>query len=599
MVPMELLLNLFKNIFLRVFLIIFFFSITISFSDSGECSNDEDYMCFFNLAYEKTKAEMMSPEYYLTDEESKIAINNYKKFITIINEHNYKVPNDILINTYIELARQNYYLIGSGDYKNFEIDYKNFKEVFNYIVKAIDLGGAWNSWRYCDYAEEFVDRNISEDLSEDKISLLQSYTDKALDYCLSFIDQDQYLPFYESEPLSMYWNEMLKEQLVFEAYYNTLWHYEEKQDALEVIKYALLAEKQIENKKEIWFDDLENNLIPRLYNFLGWSYSSGYGVPKDYIKSNEYLEKAAELNDYNATSNLGDRYRLGEFVDQDFSMAKYYYEKTLEIYDEDPWTLFHLGEMYHFGWGVDENKVTAKTYFEKISSLYDSALKTEELYYSWALNRLKDAAEYANNFKAAINVAPENVTDEELNLLTEKIRLEELKKNQDAAFHGAIDLQLEKINGQIEQSSIQRNAAETNKKLLDQITSNVKILAGQSGSKVQEFVSDDKKTAKENIDEYINQKDEDGKYIFDNGCLHCHGMGKDITNFEFDTDKLTFSFLNSKLEKNNHFTIPYIVRKGTYTVSGRRQYMPQYPLEKMSDNQLFDLIGYVNSESQK
>ena len=92
---------------------------------------------------------------------------------------------------------------------------------------------------------------------------------------------------------------------------------------------------------------------------------------------------------------------------------------------------------------------------------------------------------------------------------------------------------------------------------------------------------------------------ENGKYIFDNGCLHCHGMGKDITNFEFDTDKLTFSFLNSKLEKNNHFTIPYIVRKGTYAVSGRRQYMPQYPLEKMSDNQLFDLIGYVKSESQK
>ncbi len=398
MALMKLLFSLFKNIFLSSFLLIFFSSITPSFSDSGECSNDEDYMCFYNLAYEKTKAEMMNPEYFLTDEESKIVINNYKKFIALINEHNYKVPNDILINTYIELARQNYHLIGSDDYKNFEIDYKNFKEVFNYIVKAIDLGGTWNSWRYCIYVEEFVDRNISENLPEDKISLLQSYTDKALDNCLSFIDQDQYLPFYESKPLSMYWNEMLKEQLVFEVYYSMVWHYEEKQDALEAIKYALLAEKQIKNKKEIWFDDLENNLIPRLYNFLGWSYSSGYGVSKDYIKSNEYLEKAAELNDYNATSNLGDRYRLGEFVDQDFSMAKYYYEKTLEINDEDPWTLFHLGEMYHFGWGVDENKVTAKTYFEKISSIYESALNTPELYYSWALNRLKDAAEYADSY---------------------------------------------------------------------------------------------------------------------------------------------------------------------------------------------------------
>ena len=92
---------------------------------------------------------------------------------------------------------------------------------------------------------------------------------------------------------------------------------------------------------------------------------------------------------------------------------------------------------------------------------------------------------------------------------------------------------------------------------------------------------------------------EKGKYIFDNGCLHCHGMGKNITNFEFDTDKLTFSFLESKLEKQNHFTVPYIVRKGTYAVSGHKQYMPQYPLEKMSDSQLFDLINYIKSESEK
>ena len=76
-------------------------------------------------------------------------------------------------------------------------------------------------------------------------------------------------------------------------------------------------------------------------------------------------------------------------------------------------------------------------------------------------------------------------------------------------------------------------------------------------------------------------------------------MGKDITNFEFDSDKLTFSFLESKLEKHNHFTVPYIVRKGTYAVSGHKQYMPQYPLEKMSDSQLFDLIYYIKSESEK
>lgn len=388
MALMKLLFSLFKNIFLSSFLLIFFSSITPSFSKTGECSNDEDYMCFYNLAYEKSKSELIDTEYHLTDEEIKFATDNYTKFLSLIEENGYKLSNDILINTYIELARLNYSYTQSSDNENFE-------NILSYIEKAISLGGSWNSWRYCDYAYEYVTWNYSEDLSEEESALLQSYINKSIDYCLSFIDQDQYLPFPKSEPLSLRWNKERKEPLLFLTYYNLLWLYDEILNAQESVKYALLAERQFINKKEVWFDYLENDYVPRLYNHLGWAYSSGYGLPKDYIKSNEYLEKAANLDDYNATSNLGDRYRMGEFVDQDFLMAKYWYEKTLEIYEEDPWTLFHLGEMYHFGWGVDENKNTAKTYFETLSSLYEKALTSPEDYYYWSFKRLEDAAEYA------------------------------------------------------------------------------------------------------------------------------------------------------------------------------------------------------------
>lgn len=89
-----------------------------------------------------------------------------------------------------------------------------------------------------------------------------------------------------------------------------------------------------------------------------------------------------------------------------------------------------------------------------------------------------------------------------------------------------------------------------------------------------------------------------GEYIFKNGCLHCHGMGKDITAFEFNADKLTFSFLESKLKKHSDYTVPYIVRKGTYATSGKRQYMPQYPLEKMNESHLIDLIQYIKTQSK-
>jgi len=105
-------------------------------------------------------------------------------------------------------------------------------------------------------------------------------------------------------------------------------------------------------------------------------------------------------------------------------------------------------------------------------------------------------------------------------------------------------------------------------------------------------------------DPYISISDdavgniENGKYIFEKGCLHCHQLGKNITAFEFDAESLTFSFLEKKLKKHSNYSVPYIVRKGTYATSGKRQYMPQYPLEKMNKQQLIDLIFYIKSKSK-
>ena len=92
---------------------------------------------------------------------------------------------------------------------------------------------------------------------------------------------------------------------------------------------------------------------------------------------------------------------------------------------------------------------------------------------------------------------------------------------------------------------------------------------------------------------------ENGAYIFKNGCLHCHGLGKNITNFEFDESNLTLTFLKAQLDKKSHFTVPHIVRKGTYAVNGKRQYMPQYTLEKMSDEQMLDLLAYIKANKLK
>jgi len=91
---------------------------------------------------------------------------------------------------------------------------------------------------------------------------------------------------------------------------------------------------------------------------------------------------------------------------------------------------------------------------------------------------------------------------------------------------------------------------------------------------------------------------ENAEYIYVYGCLHCHAPEKEITNFDLSMDKLSFKFLEAKLYKYNSFSLSHITRYGTYAISGRRQYMPQYTMENMSDVQLLDLIGYIKAKAK-
>ena len=56
---------------------------------------------------------------------------------------------------------------------------------------------------------------------------------------------------------------------------------------------------------------------------------------------------------------------------------------------------------------------------------------------------------------------------------------------------------------------------------------------------------------------------ENGKYIFNNGCLHCHDSKTAITNFSLSDDKLSLRFLYRKKDKYNNYAVPHITRHGT------------------------------------
>lgn len=92
---------------------------------------------------------------------------------------------------------------------------------------------------------------------------------------------------------------------------------------------------------------------------------------------------------------------------------------------------------------------------------------------------------------------------------------------------------------------------------------------------------------------------ENGAFIYKNGCLHCHAPEKNITNFDLKVDPLSFKFLANKKEKYNHYSITHITRYGTYAISGRKQYMPQYSFDDMSDEQLLDLIFYIETKAEE
>ena len=92
---------------------------------------------------------------------------------------------------------------------------------------------------------------------------------------------------------------------------------------------------------------------------------------------------------------------------------------------------------------------------------------------------------------------------------------------------------------------------------------------------------------------------ENGEFIYKEGCLHCHAVGRNITNFDLDDTQLTHKFLLSKKNKYNSFSISHITRYGTYAISGRKQYMPMYSYENMSDEQMLDLMYYIEKKANE
>jgi TPR repeat protein len=97
---------------------------------------------------------------------------------------------------------------------------------------------------------------------------------------------------------------------------------------------------------------------------LGNLYKDGQGVAQDYSKAREWYEKAADKGLWAGMANLAVLYRDGFGVAQDYTKARELYEKVADQ-DESGEIMVNLGVFYHNGDGVAQDYAKARQWYEK------------------------------------------------------------------------------------------------------------------------------------------------------------------------------------------------------------------------------------------
>lgn len=87
-----------------------------------------------------------------------------------------------------------------------------------------------------------------------------------------------------------------------------------------------------------------------------------------------------------------------------------------------------------------------------------------------------------------------------------------------------------------------------------------------------------------------------GKQLYKLSCMACHQAGG-VSDITFDYSSLTFQKFLRQIDKSGNYNLYEIIRHGTYADKGKPRYMPLYPKERLSDQQVEDLRAYMKSAS--
>jgi len=89
---------------------------------------------------------------------------------------------------------------------------------------------------------------------------------------------------------------------------------------------------------------------------------------------------------------------------------------------------------------------------------------------------------------------------------------------------------------------------------------------------------------------------DNGKLIYENSCLHCH-ENRRYSYLHLDDSKLSMKWLSKKSDGYSRHSMYQVIRYGVESYSGKRSYMPKYPDQKMSNQQVEDLKAYFKENS--
>ncbi len=87
-----------------------------------------------------------------------------------------------------------------------------------------------------------------------------------------------------------------------------------------------------------------------------------------------------------------------------------------------------------------------------------------------------------------------------------------------------------------------------------------------------------------------------GEKIYELSCQSCHSY-EGVAGMMLDNSKITFQKFLRNIDHNGAYNIYEISRHGTYVGKGKPRYMPLYPKERMSDQQLDDLKAFIIQEA--